>query len=169
MASSAADVQAASRVDVPLSRGLVVAIEARDVQMLFLDGIIKLPLLQALYRVLAQETVLDHGREAIGQLSQEDMQLTVETLREFACAVVVEPVFVMDPDGDPVHADVRMLSMADLLAIWRRGREVLGLKEVEAAISERFRRASRPTTGAAVPAGQDVRPAAERVAAAGRP
>jgi len=146
--------------EVPLRDGLTVLLRRASMATLLMSGHLPLTLFRAVL-------VLDEGTsgEAMLRAPEHEREAMLESLRAYACAVVVDPVVVREADDDPTHVPVEFFTLEELLVILNarppeapaEAADVPRLTEDEAA---RFRGSAEAVATAAVPAGDDVSPAA---------
>jgi hypothetical protein len=103
--------------------------------------------------------------ERIEALGVEHGRSLVDLLRTHACKVAIEPVLVMEDDGDPDHLPIRYLDVPKLMAIWTATAVVPQVGPLAAA---EFRFDERPNDADAAPVSESVRPAPVVVAPVAR-
>jgi hypothetical protein len=148
--------RAATEWEVEIRPGVTVLVRRASMATLLFSGQIPLPLTQALARLDPEIT----GQDLLSW-DVEEREALLEALRLLACAVVVDPVVVREPDGDPAHLPVSYFTLEELFAILNAEppsvpSSVPRLTEDDAA---RFRDAAPAADPPALPPGAPVPPA----------
>jgi hypothetical protein len=152
------EIRAATIIDVDLGDGTIVRARRLDLEMSVFEGVMPTPLMNA-----AQKLVQTHGRpanERLDDLDETEKQEVLATLRRHAVAVVLEPIIVAVDDQNPDHLPVDLLRFPQLLAIWNA---TTITPKVGAATAANFRQRPLEPAAPVLHAGQDLRPAAQRV------
>lgn len=154
---TAAELRGDAEFEFELRPGRTVLLRRASMATLLFAGQIPLPLTQTLSRLHEDTT----GLELMGWPA-EDREALLEALRFYCCAVVVDPVVVREPDGDPTHVAVELFSLEELFAILNAAPPIPSamaprLTEADAA---RFRRDPAPGADPVAPAREDVPAAA---------
>lgn len=163
---TAAEIRGDAEFEFELRPGQMVLLRRASMATLLFAGQIPLPLTQTLSRLHEDTT----GLELMGWPA-EDREALLEALRFYCCAVVVDPVVVREPDGDPTHVAVELFSLEELFAILNAAPPIPSvmaprLSEADAA---RFRRDAATAADPAAPIGEDVPAPPVRVGAADVP
>lgn len=160
---TAADLRARAQWDVEIDDGLTVRMRRIDLTSAYMQGLLPSPLMAALGRLIRYGQRLSGDASFIEQVPSEDKALTLELMRRYACAAIIDPVFVMDDaDPDPNHCPVAMLTSDQLVKIWQSGppnANPATVQEVRADQADSFRTGSTEAP-AAVPDGAQVPSAA---------
>lgn len=150
-----------------LTDGFVVRIRKMDPMQMIFEGLLSLPMLRAAQKFEDIQAKFSSNDEAEKEKATEDFLKAEEKeqflhmLRDYACKHVIEPVVVMEEDGNPDHLPVSEFELSELLAIFNssptRNQEVV-------RIAEEFRGSEPSTSGVVVPNGEDIRTTPELVA-----
>lgn len=164
---TARDLRTRNEWDVELEPGWTVHVRRLDMVSAYMQNLIPMPLMAALDRLRAQSEKIARDPSLVMAVPQQDKEQTIELLRRYACAAVVDPHFVMEEDGDPDHAPITLLSSEQLLKIWQSSPRRDTLPEVSPATADVFRqRRESAETPAAVSPEPQIPSAAELVSTA---
>lgn len=144
---------------------------------LVMAGSIPLPLLHATLKFRELQENLDTGgAEALLAMTDDHVGSARQMLQRIACAVVVDPVFVLpSPDGEPPAplpagaVAVAHLRMDQLMAIFDEAMKPGSITRPSEVAAEDFCDGAQPAPGPAVPDGPDVRAEAEQLDGVDRP
>lgn len=163
--ATAADFRRRSQWTVDLEDGLTVTVRRVDLVNAYMENLIPLPLMSALDRLRAKTQELLENPTALVTVDPGEKAKSIELLRRYACAAIVEPTFVMEDDGNPDHVPITVLSHDQLLRVWLSKPENPNPSmEVDPAVAERFRVAGESLEAPpAVPPQSEVPPAAEQL------
>jgi len=101
-------------------------------------------------------------------LEEEGSESMMEYLRRYALAAVIDPVLVLEDDGDENHIPVTELTRFELLNIFNAEPNQQEAPVVSPERLEEFRGQQPAPAGDAAPAREDVRPETELVDAGNR-
>lgn len=152
--ATAADFRRRGEWDVDLD-GLTVRVRRIDMATAYMHGWVPLPLMSALNRLIDHGRRLTEDASFIDAIPYEDKESALELMQRFACAAVIDPIFVMTDDGHPDHVPVTMLTSDQLLLIWTSGPPKNTAAEVTPPQADAFRQATKQAAAAA-PNGAEI-------------
>ena len=168
---TAAEFRDESTFEVEFRPGRTLLFRRVSLAELLFTGYIPLPLAQAVESLepISEDDSLTaeaQGAKLMARPAEERAAL-VDVARRWICVASVDPVFVLEDDGQPDHVPVRMLwKFEELMAIFRalKGQPLAtDPNQVPAplhgAAAADFRESDRGPAAAAVRAGEDVPPA----------
>lgn len=148
---NARKVRANNQVKVDLGDDTFILARREDMTLLVFEGRVPMPMLSAVQKMIEMPGATP--AERIAALGSEHGRTLVEVLREHACKVALEPIIVMQEDGNEDHLPVTLLGTQKLMAIWMATAMIPEVSHAEAAT---FRVAGSPDDAPAVPTGPSL-------------
>jgi hypothetical protein len=144
-------VRAANEVKVDLGDDTFVRCRKEDMTLLLFEGRVPMPMLAAVQKMIDLPNASPAQRvEALGA---EHGRALVDLLRQHACRVSIEPLIVMQDDGDDNHLPVSFLDTPKLMLIWQATAVV---PEVNPAQAASFRAGERVDDAPPAPVRQNL-------------
>jgi hypothetical protein len=145
-------------IRVPLEDGTYVEARRVDMTTLVFEGLVPMPLLAAAQKLTGHDA---EPMDAFGQMDDDTKSGFMTTLRRYAVKAVVNPVVVLQDNGNDDHMAVEDFSFTELITIWNATAHV---PLVTPAAAERFRVRPQQLSPVDVPPREDVRPSPAPVA-----
>ena len=114
---NARTVRAKNEVQVDLGDDTFIRARREDMTLLLFEGRVPMPMLAAVQKMIDLPNATP--AERVESLGSEHGRALVDLLRNHACRVAIEPVIVMDEDGNPDHLPVAFLDTPKLMMIWQ--------------------------------------------------
>lgn len=150
---NARKVRAANEVMVDLGDDTFVKARREDMTMLLFEGRLPMPMLTAVQKMIDMPNA--SPVERVEALGSEHGRALVDLLRQHVCRVSIDPVIVMEEDGNEDHLPVAFLDTPKLMAIWIATAVVPEVNQIQAAT---FRPSARLNDAAPAPVRQNLPP-----------
>src|SRR5688500_11162526 len=118
---TANELRAESEWDCEIAPGKTVRLRKIDLTSAYMMGYVTLPLMAAVGRLIELGKQVKENPEKFAEVPDADRKDSMELMRRYACAACIDPVFVLEDDGNPDHVPVSLLSGDQLVAIWKSG------------------------------------------------
>lgn len=115
---SAKKARDSNQIQVDLGDGTYILCRREDMTLLVFEGRVPMPMLAAVQKMIDMPNASPVDR--IAALGSEHGRTLVEVLREHVCKVAIDPVIVMQDDGNPDHLPVQFLDTQKLMTVWMK-------------------------------------------------
>jgi hypothetical protein len=151
-------------VEIDMGQGQHVLARREDMTVMVFEGRIPMPLLVAVQKMIEMPGA--SPTERLAALGEAHSRELVDVVREHAIKVVLQPVLVLEDDGNPDHLPVGLLTLTQLIHIWS---ETAVVPLMTAQTAADFRAGARTPDAPVLPDGEAVQPAAKPVVVPIRP